>query len=129
MPKDAVTTNTVKSFKFSFSRTISWYFWDMANQHDYSRKERKRVGKKKGKRYRRAENGKKMHTHAHTKNHKPLYSSNLYIFWCFPLSVLGFFFVCFYLGTHLGNITQILLKRGFKIFRYAIFKIMPYFKK
>ena len=54
MPRDAVMTNTnavmTKTFKFTFSRTISWYFWDMANQHDYSRKERKRVGKKKGKR-------------------------------------------------------------------------------
>ena len=50
MPRDAVMTNTMKSFKFTFSRTISWYFWDTANQHDYSRKERKRVGKRKGKR-------------------------------------------------------------------------------
>ena len=65
MPRDAVMTNIVKSFKFTFSRTISWCFWDMANQHDYSRKERKRVGKKRGKRYRRAENGKRC-THMHT---------------------------------------------------------------
>ena len=49
--------------------------------------------------------------------------------WIEPLYILVFpfkcvwifLFVCFYLGTHLWNITQILLQRGFKIFLYPIF--------